>query len=80
MVGISELSRSAIRSMAITYHILEHRGYIPAIFNTQNSVYRVEWEIQVRRMYQTLDADEHQLLAISNVLMEMRRLRVSTAF
>lgn len=77
MPGISELSRSAVRTMAITYQLLEHNGYIPAVFITQHTGYRMEWQGRVQKMYQTLDADEHQLLSINNVLMEMRRLRVS---
>lgn len=77
MLGFSEISRSTVRAMAITYQLLEYNEYIPAVYTTQHPAYRNEWEIKVRRMYQTLDADEHQLLAINNTLMEMRRLRVS---
>lgn len=76
MPGVSELSRSSIRGMAITYSLLEHNGYLPAVYSTQHPTYRLEWEARVQRMYQSLDIDEHQLLAINNVLMEMRRLRV----
>lgn len=62
--------------MMITYQYLVYQQYIPAAYHTNDLNVVHEWQAKVQQVYQTLDVDEHQLLAINNVFVEMRRLRV----